>query len=93
MGFQKACTIIILTDGRNGHQLAVRPDIVTRWVNQTMITYLMDAEKNQHRMHSGEIITKMCNLVAPKPPQQMAQFWMIMSKLVRDMSYLVLWGS
>lgn len=39
-------------------------------------------------MHSGEIITKMCNLVAPKPHQQMAQLWMIMSELVRGTSYL-----
>lgn len=42
-------------------------------------------------MHSGEIITKMYNLVAPEPHQQMAQLW-IMSELVRGTSYLVVWG-
>lgn len=46
MGFQKSCTIIILTDGSNGHQLIVRPDTVTSWVNQMMITHLMVAEKS-----------------------------------------------
>lgn len=34
VGFQKACAIIVLTDGRNGHQLVVRPDIVTPWVKK-----------------------------------------------------------
>lgn len=72
VGFQKDCTGIILTDGNGRHQWMVSPGSVTSWVNQTIIAYLTDAGRSQHRMHSGKISTKMCSLVAPEPRQQIA---------------------
>lgn len=72
-GFQKSCAIIILTDGRNGHQSMVRPDTVNLLGKSNDDYSFNGCRKRQHGMHSGEISTKMCSLVASKPHQQIAQ--------------------